>query len=221
MYRRRSLHYADVERACNVWVAMAGAPGCGYVSRFCDRIFSYIHGNSGNSGWNLNTAWSVFREFEDYGKGKSGDQCRQISTCWFPCALLRMSRSIKIRSCLWRLIIVVLIAVLYWFFGTELGCSLRATGCNDKMARAQGINTDFNRVLGLMISNGLVALSGALLCPVSGLCRYQHGPRRHRHRSGCSYHRRGDLWKNLPQFWLLAACGVALVLSSIIWFCRS
>ena len=60
-------------------------------------------------------------------------------------------------------IIVLLVVVLYWFFGTELGCSLRATGCNDKMARAQGINTDFNRVLGLMISNGLVAFSGALL----------------------------------------------------------
>lgn len=43
-------------------------------------------------------------------------------------------------------LIILLVAVLYWFFGTELGCSLRATGCNDKMARAQGINTDFNRV---------------------------------------------------------------------------
>ena len=58
--------------------------------------------------------------------------------------------------------IVILIAILYWFFGTELGSAIRATGCNDRMARAQGINTDFNRVLGLMISNGLVALSGAL-----------------------------------------------------------
>lgn len=58
---------------------------------------------------------------------------------------------------------VGIIAVLYWFFGTELGASLRATGANDKMARAQGINTNVGRVLGLMISNGLVALSGALL----------------------------------------------------------
>ena len=58
---------------------------------------------------------------------------------------------------------LVIIAVLYWFFGTELGCSLRATGANANMARAQGINTNLNKVLGLMISNGLVALSGALL----------------------------------------------------------
>ena len=55
------------------------------------------------------------------------------------------------------------IAVLYWFFGTELGSSIRATGANGDMARAQGINTNFNKVLGLIISNGLVALSGALL----------------------------------------------------------
>ena len=58
---------------------------------------------------------------------------------------------------------LAIIAVLYWFFGTELGCSLRATGSNPNMARAQGINTNFSKVLALMISNGLVAISGALL----------------------------------------------------------
>lgn len=57
---------------------------------------------------------------------------------------------------------IVIIALLYWFFGTELGCSLRATGCNPNMSRAQGINTNRNLVIGLMISNGLVALSSAL-----------------------------------------------------------
>ena len=71
--------------------------------------------------------------------------------------------------------IIILIAVLYWFFGTELGCSLRATGCNDKMARAQGINTDLSRVLGLMISNGLVALSGAMLCQYQGFADINMG----------------------------------------------
>ena len=72
-------------------------------------------------------------------------------------------------------IIVVLIAFLYWFFGTELGCSLRATRCNDRMSRAQGINTDFNRVLGLMISNGLVAFSGALLSQYQGFADINMG----------------------------------------------
>lgn len=62
----------------------------------------------------------------------------------------------------------VLIGVLYWFFGTELGCSIRATGSNSAMSRAQGINTSFNTVLGLAVSNGLVALSGALLSQYQG-----------------------------------------------------
>ena len=60
------------------------------------------------------------------------------------------------------------IAALYWFFGTEKGSSLRATGANPNMARAQGINTNSNIVLGLMLSNGLVALSGALLAQYQG-----------------------------------------------------
>ncbi|MBQ7801710.1 MAG: ABC transporter permease [Oscillospiraceae bacterium] len=58
----------------------------------------------------------------------------------------------------------VLIAILYWFFGTEMGASIRATGANENMARAQGINTNVNKVLGLALANGLVALSGSLLC---------------------------------------------------------
>ena len=63
---------------------------------------------------------------------------------------------------------VLTIAVLYWFFGKELGCSLRATGANAHMARAQGITTNFNKVLGLAISNGLVALSAAMLSQYNG-----------------------------------------------------
>ena len=62
----------------------------------------------------------------------------------------------------------VIVTVLYWFFGTEKGSSVRATGANPHMARAQGINTNSNIVLGLMISNGLVALSGALLAQYQG-----------------------------------------------------
>ena len=61
------------------------------------------------------------------------------------------------------LVTLAIVGALYWFFGTELGASIRATGANANMARAQGINTDRNKVLGLMLSNGLVALSGALL----------------------------------------------------------
>ena len=60
------------------------------------------------------------------------------------------------------------IALLYWFFGTKLGCSIRATGCNEHMARAQGVNTNKTKILALVLSNGLVALSGALLCQYNG-----------------------------------------------------
>ena len=71
--------------------------------------------------------------------------------------------------------IIVIVGILYWFFGTEMGSSIRATGCNGNMARAQGINTDFNKVLGLMISNGLVALSGALLSQYQGFADINMG----------------------------------------------
>ncbi len=60
------------------------------------------------------------------------------------------------------------IAMLYWFFGTELGASVRATGSNPVMCRAQGINTNMTKILGLSLSNGIVALSGALLCQYQG-----------------------------------------------------
>ena len=70
------------------------------------------------------------------------------------------------------LILVIFVAVLiggmYWFFGTEYGCSLRATGANPNMARAQGINTETGKVVGLMLSNGIVSLSGALLAQYQG-----------------------------------------------------
>ena len=63
---------------------------------------------------------------------------------------------------------MVLGALLVLFFGTELGCALRATGCNPVMSRAQGVNTQLMKVLGLALSNGVVALSGALLCQYQG-----------------------------------------------------
>lgn len=63
---------------------------------------------------------------------------------------------------------VIVIAVLYLFFGTEIGCAIRATGCNQVMSRAQGINTSLMKILGLAISNGIVALAGALLCQYQG-----------------------------------------------------
>ena len=66
-------------------------------------------------------------------------------------------------SCLVALLFVAaIIALLYWFFGTELGCAIRATGANANMSRAQGINTDIMKIVGLVLANGLVGLSGGL-----------------------------------------------------------
>ena len=73
------------------------------------------------------------------------------------------------------LLAVAIVAILYWFFGTELGCGIRATGSNPAMSRAQGINTSFNVVLGLAVSNGLVALSGALLSQYQGFADVSMG----------------------------------------------
>lgn len=72
-------------------------------------------------------------------------------------------------------VLAILIAILYWFFGTEMGCAIRATGANLNMSRAQGINTNFNKVLGIMLSNGLVAFSGAFLAQYQGFADVKMG----------------------------------------------
>ena len=63
---------------------------------------------------------------------------------------------------------LVAIAFLYWFFGTEIGSCIRATGNNDTMVRAQGVNTDMTKIAGLAISNGFIALAGALVTQTQG-----------------------------------------------------
>lgn len=73
------------------------------------------------------------------------------------------------------IVVIILIAILYWFFSTEMGCSIRATGANLNMSRAQGINTNLNKVLGLMLSNGLVAFSGAFLAQYQGFADVKMG----------------------------------------------
>ena len=79
-------------------------------------------------------------------------------------AMMDMHRSLIVLE----VVCVVLIGLLYWFFGTSFGCSIRATGANPSMSRAQGINTDSRKIFGLVLSNGLVAFSGALLAQYQG-----------------------------------------------------
>ncbi len=73
------------------------------------------------------------------------------------------------------LVIVAVIAVLYWFFGTELGCAIRATGNNRKMVRAQGVNTDSMKIIGLVLSNGLVGFAGGFLAQYQGSANVNMG----------------------------------------------
>ena len=113
----------------------------------------------------------------------------------------RNARAIALNNPILILIVftIFLILALYWFFGTELGCAMRATGANRNMSRAQGINTDKNIVLSLMLANGIVALAGALLAQYQGFADVGMGR---------GDHRRGRLRQGLPQFRLQAAGGI-------------
>lgn len=71
--------------------------------------------------------------------------------------------------------VVAIIAILYWFFDTELGHSIRATGCNQNMSRANGINIKFTKIVALILSNGLVALAGGLLSQYQGFADINMG----------------------------------------------
>ena len=86
----------------------------------------------------------------------------RMNTVFRPLTKMGLSSSVVI-IIVGGLCALALISILYWFFGTELGSAVRATGNNPRMVRAQGINTDNMKILGLVLSNGLVALSGAFI----------------------------------------------------------
>ena len=152
---------------CNVWVALAAAFVAGMLAGFVTGVFHTFMGipailsgiltqlalysiNLRIMGNKANVALSVNK----YNLLVSSRNARALSL-GNPLIVL-------------AIFTVALIAVLYWFFGTDRGCSLRATGANANMARAQGINTNFDKVIGLMLSNGIVALAGGLLTQYQG-----------------------------------------------------
>lgn len=158
----------------NVWVAMAGATAAGMAAGFATGILHTFMGIPAILAGILTQLGLYSINLKTMGKANQAINVDKYDLL----VSLRFIRKVpfyKNTILIVALAIILLIVVLYWFFGTELGCSLRATGCNDKMARAQGINTDFNRVLGLMISNGLVALSGAMLCQYQGFADINMG----------------------------------------------
>lgn len=158
----------------NVWVGMLGGMLAGMVAGFATGILHTFMGIPAILAGILTQLGLYSINLKVMGKANQAINVDKYDLL----VSLRFIKNVPLYKntiLLVALLIAAVILILYWFFGTELGCSLRATGCNDKMARAQGINTDFSRVLGLMISNGIVAFSGALLSQYQGFADINMG----------------------------------------------
>ena len=158
----------------NVWVSMLVATGAGLLAGLASGIFHTFMGIPAILAGILTQLSLYSINLKIMGKA---NQAINVDKFNLLVSLRRVKGVALTQNTLFivAIMIIILIAVLYWFFGTELGCSLRATGCNPSMSRAQGINTDRNKVLGLMLSNGLVALSGALLTQYQGFADINMG----------------------------------------------
>ena len=158
----------------NVWVSMLAATGAGLLAGLATGIFHTFMGIPAILAGILTQLSLYSVNLKIMGKA---NQAINVDIFNLLVSLRRVKGVALTQNTLFivAIMIIILIAVLYWFFGTELGCSLRATGCNPSMSRAQGINTDRNKVLGLMLSNGLVALSGALLTQYQGFADINMG----------------------------------------------
>ena len=158
----------------NVWISMLAATGAGLLAGFATGIFHTFMGIPAILAGILTQLSLYSVNLKIMGKA---NQAINVDKFNLLVSLRRVKGVSLTQNTLFivAIMIVILIAILYWFFGTELGCSLRATGCNPSMSCAQGINTDRNKVLALMLSNGLVALSGALLTQYQGFADINMG----------------------------------------------
>ncbi len=158
----------------NVWVSMLAATGAGMLAGLATGIFHTFMGIPAILAGILTQLSLYSVNLKVMGKANQAinvDKYDLLVSLRYIKNVPFLQNTILIVA----VVIVLLIAILYWFFGTELGCSLRATGCNPNMSRAQGINTNVNKVLGLMISNGLVAFSSALLAQYQGFADVNMG----------------------------------------------
>ena len=164
----------------NVWVAMLGAVIAGMLAGLITGIFhtkcgipAILSGILTQLGlWSVNLAIM----------GMKSNQAISVKEYDLLISLRYLTDVLKGKQPFYMypmltiaLFTAAIIGILYWFFGTERGASIRATGANSNMARAQGINTNFNKVFGLVLSNGLVALSGALLSQYQGFAESNMG----------------------------------------------
>lgn len=163
-----------MQKGYNVWLAMGVAFFAGMLAGFITGIFNTFFGIPAILAGILTQLGLYSVNLKIMGKANQAINVDKYDLL----VSLRYIKDVPV----WKntilivaVLILILIAILYWFFGTELGCSLRATGCNEKMARAQGINTDMGRVLSLILSNGIVAFSGALLSQYQGFADINMG----------------------------------------------
>lgn len=158
----------------NYWIAILMAVLAGMAAGLMTGVFLTVMGIPAILSGILTqlSLWSI--NLKILGKANQAINVDKY-TLLVSLRFIKDSNPMRNSICVVAVFILVLIAILYWFFGTELGSSIRATGCNENMARAQGINTNFDKVLGLMISNGLIALSGALLTQYQGFCDINMG----------------------------------------------
>lgn len=152
----------------NVWVAVIAAVVAGMLTGLLTGFFHTVLGIPAILAGILTQLmlWSI--NLKILGKANLGINARAVKVI-----VTQLDKSKAIMALIGFVAVVVLL--LYLFFGTELGCSLRATGCNQNMSHAQGINNRFNKILGLILSNGLVALSGALLAQYQGFADINMG----------------------------------------------
>ena len=165
---------------CNVWVAMLGAMIAGMLAGLATGFFHTVCGIPAILAGILTQLglWSVTLAAMDMKANQAlniKNHILLISLRYMQEVEAGMRPFYQHPIFVAAVVTAVLIGILYWFFGTERGASLRATGANVNMARAQGINTDMNKLIGLMISNGLVALSGALLSQYQGFAEINMG----------------------------------------------
>lgn len=146
---------------CNPWLSMLCAVLAGFVAGAITGMFHIVLGIPAILSGILTQMmlWSI--NLKILGKANQAISARSnnvlLTQMDIPAALVVLA-----------IVAVILIALLYLFFGTEIGSGIRATGCNPVMSRAQGVNTDTAKLMGLALSNSIVALSGALLCQYQG-----------------------------------------------------
>lgn len=158
----------------NIWISMLAATGAGMLAGLATGLFHTFMGIPAILAGILSQLGLYSINLKIMGKA---NQAVNVNNYDLLVSLRYIKGVVFYENTIFvvAVFIVILIAILYWFFGTELGCALRATGCNPSMSRAQGINTNVSKVLALMLSNGLVALSGALLSQYQGFADINMG----------------------------------------------